>query len=522
MLNKRSTDNLVLKVVKILEPKILLIVLFITGASVLVIEVTAIRVLAPYFGSTLYSLSSILAVILGALSWGYLVGGKLSEKDANEKSFYIFILIAGISVLIINFLSIFLLPSVGHRLSYVYGPLLISSILFTIPSFYLGVLSPYAIEIIKKRKPKDGLGKISSQVICISTIGSIFGSIITGFFLIPNFGVETIVNSTGILLILIGLAGITQANLLKKSPLKIIIFSIFIFSLNQTLLKIRNETILYTNDGLYGRISIYYTYKDNKKIRVLTQDVGAMSGKFLESDDLAFDYAKYLSLHNLFGTNLKNALFIGGGAYTLPDLLIKNLPDVMVDIAEVEPSLYYLSKEYFGLSSSLQLTNYIIDGRKFLNDTDKKYDLIFADAYASILSVPVHMSTIEFFQKGFDALNDNGLFMANIIGDLDESLPSYLFSEIKTFKEVFPNSYFFASEGLLTKYPQNIIFIGFKSDERLDFKDLKETSFSGIQIRNLDKKFMDIDRYNLAKHIIFTDNFSPVEAYTAKYLKRNR
>ena len=160
-------------------------------------------------------------------------------------------------------------------------------------------------------------------------------------------------------------------------------------------------------------------------------------------------------------------------------------------------------------------------GRRYLFDTDKNYDLIFADAYSTIYSIPVHMTTEEFFQLAYSKLNDNGIILANIIGDLGRSNRSLIFSEIKTFKEVFPNSYFFAVEDPGLTSPQNIIFVGYKGSNEVDFGSKNIKANKDEIIANLDSKLIDLKRFNLSNYSILTDNYSPIETLAAQVLKSN-
>jgi protein-L-isoaspartate O-methyltransferase len=102
---------------------------------------------------------------------------------------------------------------------------------------------------------------------------------------------------------------------------------------------------------------------------------------FLDSDDptdLVYEYTKYYSLYKVFKPDVRNALVIGGGAYSIPKALLAELPNAAVDVSEIEPSLFDLAKEYFDLEESPNLHNYTEDGRRLLQDSNKGYDLILA------------------------------------------------------------------------------------------------------------------------------------------------
>ena len=137
----------------------LLASVFITGAAVLIVEITATRILSPYFGNTIYTVSSVIGVVLAALSIGYYVGGIMSDKYPSLKIFFAIIVVSGFTVLLLRLLIYFSLPFLANNFSLISGPLISSLFLFFLPSFLLGTLSPYAIKLQQKSLEKEGVGK---------------------------------------------------------------------------------------------------------------------------------------------------------------------------------------------------------------------------------------------------------------------------------------------------------------------------------------------------------------------------
>src|SRR5690606_33590226 len=118
-----------------------------------------------------------------------------------------------------------------------------------------------------------------------------------------------------------------------------------------------------------------------------------------------------------------------------------------------------------------RLTHYVMDGRRMLHDTPHRYDMIFSDVYHSMYSIPSHFTTRELMELAKSKLTDNGMFMANLIGSLDASQDvSFIWSQIKTMQQVFPQVYVFAVQGpdLTQTRAQNIIAVATASPERLD------------------------------------------------------
>lgn len=496
-------------------------VVFLTGACVLIIEIVAIRILSPYYGNTIFTVSSVIGIVLAALSVGYYFGGKLADKYPMEKVFYSIILISGLSVIILLLLTLFLLPSLGYALSIINGPIISSIILFFTPSLLLGTLSPFAIKLQGQHFPEKGIGSITGEIFFWSTLGSIFGSLFAGFVLIPQFGISQIILAVAIILIILGLFPLVKIGVRKKSIFEVILFSVIGILLISIFSAFKSNNIIYSYDGIYEKITIYDGKYAGRPTRFFQQDRSNSGAMFLDSDELVFDYTKYYALYKVFNPDVKNAFVIGGGAYSIPKALLKDLPDATVDVSEIEPSLYELAQRYFRVAKTEHLNNFTDDGRRLLHDTSKKYDLIFSDVYYSLFSMPAHFTTQEFFKIAKDKLSEDGILVANLIGDLSRQEPSLIMSEIKTFQTVFPNSYFFAVDAPDKIGLQNIIFVGYNSNKKMDFNDPKITKDENPIIQSLGRKVINLDRFEFSKYPILTDNFSPVEYLTAKVLQKS-
>src|SRR5581483_11287338 len=233
----------------------LLFSVFCTGMAVLIVEIIATRILAPYFGNTIYTTSSVIGTILAALSAGYFFGGKLSDRYPYRQFFYGIVTISGILVLLVYFLDAYILPTFSLFLPITSGPLITSILLFFIPAAFMGLLSPFAIKLYASQT--DGIGQRSGEIFFWSTLGSIVGSLLSGFFLIPFFGVHTILIGTGIAVMLIGCIGFFDRTTLPQSLFLVAFFPclavvLFLWAKTQT----HPTPIVYQTDGIYERIQI--------------------------------------------------------------------------------------------------------------------------------------------------------------------------------------------------------------------------------------------------------------------------
>ncbi len=487
-------------------------IVFITGACVLVVEVVATRILSPYFGNTIFTVSSVIGVVLGALSLGYYYGGKFADRFPHKSLFYAIIALGGISVMALYVLMRVLLPLLGYTYSIVAGPLVASIILFIPPAFVLGMLSPFAIKLYADMFPQKGIGNVAGEIFFWSTLGSIVGSLSAGFLLIPHMGVSAIILSVGVILIALGAFPLIRMGIYKRTLLQAIFWTVLVTGMCWYFLGSYDaKGLVYAKDGVYTYIRIFDGEYKGKPARFLIQDQMVSAIMFLDSDELAADYTRYFYVHELFSPKVDHVLAIGAGAYSVPKSVIEKYPNAEVDVVDIEPDLYALGQKYFRVEENPRMHNYIEDGRRFLERSTTTYDVIFADAYHSRFSVPAHLTTKEFLEHAKDRLTPDGAFVVNVIGNLSSSGRSFAMAELNTMRAVFPRVYAFAVESTEKKEDQNLIFVGYKGDKR-DALVLKGDALDPMR-EYLAERVVDIDTLDFTQYKVFTDDFAPVEYY---------
>jgi hypothetical protein len=176
-------------------------IVFVCGAVVMSFEILGSRVLAPNFGSSVFVWGSLISVFLAGLSAGYYLGGRIADINPSSRKLGFMIMTPGILFLTFPLYSnpisdwIFM-RDLGVRLS----PLLASTILFLIPSIFLGIVSPYTAKLMICSLHTSG--KTIGTLYALSTFGSIIGTLITSFYLITVAGVNSLIMGQGVLLIL--------------------------------------------------------------------------------------------------------------------------------------------------------------------------------------------------------------------------------------------------------------------------------------------------------------------------------
>lgn len=177
------------------------LVAFLSGAVLLGLEIAASRVLAPWFGSSVYVWGSLISVFLLALSVGYALGGVVADRAPSFRGLAGVLLGAGLLVLLLPFASNPVGRWIAERpLDFRAAVLLASATFFLAPSVLMGMVSPYVVRLTASRI--EAVGRTAGTIYCISTVGSIVGALAVSFYLIPLIGTQAILGLAGALLLL--------------------------------------------------------------------------------------------------------------------------------------------------------------------------------------------------------------------------------------------------------------------------------------------------------------------------------
>jgi len=180
---------------------------FCSGFSIMGIELLGGRILAPFFGSSVHIWGSIITVFMLSLSFGYLIGGRLSTRNASLTRYGLIFICASITVLPIALYAQELMEFVFTRVEDSrYGSLLAATILFFIPTIILGMISPYSVRLLVTDSEKSG--QVAGVLYFVSTLGSALGTIITSFYMVLAFNVNDIILGFSLTLGLLGLLAI--------------------------------------------------------------------------------------------------------------------------------------------------------------------------------------------------------------------------------------------------------------------------------------------------------------------------
>ncbi len=479
---------------------ILEITVFICGAIGMILELIAARVLSPYVGSSNLIWTTIIGIMLTSMSLGYWIGGKKADKNPNKDSLSDFILLGAITASLIPLFETIVVKQLSNISdNLVLVAMASATIVFGIPSFVLATVSPFAVKLVDKEY--INVGEVSGRISSLSTIGSIVGTFLGGFFLIPTFGIRTII--FGVVIVLLMLSILLHEKKDKKYFLLIavIVISIIGFqAIGKVVFDRKNSDIIKDVDSEYSRIFVKQVAAKDTTYKTLQVDDGLESYINEETGEMGAEYLYYYNLANYYLKNNKSTLMIGGAAYTYPTYYLNNFKDKTIDVSEIDEKMTKLATSEFSLNTdNPRLHIYHQDGRSFLNKTANKYDVILIDAFKGT-NAPFELTTYEAMENAKKSLNDNGMVITNIISSVTGSESKFINYEYSTYKKVFDDVKVFKVNNINDNNRQNLILIGFKGNKEVD-----ETVYE--QYKNLlDNELKDFS----SNTGISTDNYAPI------------
>lgn len=477
-------------------------VVFICGAAVMVLELLAARILSPYVGSSNIVWTSIIGIILLSMSLGYFLGGKLADKKPEKEVLSSIILGGTIFIGIIPFLEVIVIKSFSEIIeNLTIAAIGTSLFVFAIPSLLLAMVSPYAIKL--KEADSENIGRVAGNLSAFSTLGSIFGTFLAGFYLIPSFGNKFIILGLMITLLILAFILSPKKDFEYCSRFFIItVILILVWFFGKSIFFTANPGVIADIDTEYSRawISRVYDYDGNEYKALLVDR--ALESYIDKEGKMGAEYLEFYDLFDNYNPNAKSTLLIGGAAYTYPMHYLNKFSDKTIDVVEIDPKMTEIAKKYFDLTENERLKVYHEDGRSFLNKGEKQYDTILIDAFKG-QNVPFELTTVEALYKAKDMLSENGMVIANVISAFEGKNAYFLQAEYTTFSQVFPEVKVFQvkSEERMDER-QNTIIIGFKSKETAK-------SFNEEYQKYIKREIKEVT----LEGTILTDDYAPVEKY---------
>jgi spermidine synthase len=445
------------------------IAVFVGGAVLLGVEIAASRVLAPFFGNSLFVWGALIGVVLTGLAIGYWAGGALADRFPGRGLLVGVMGLGALSVLAVPLLDEPILEAVvswdpGPRAD----PLLAALLLFGIPSIVLAGITPVAVRL--RARSLEGVGRTAGRLFSLSTAGSIAGTFATAFWLIPEFGTDqlfalaaaalffavVLVALETDLLPVAGLAAIAAAGAVAAaivlapsgggtlsgaaarnwSPLYRLRGAEAYLDARDPRVAAPDEglDVVFSRDTQYHRLAVV----EDADTRYLRFDNSLQSAMYLD-DPFAtrFRYTDFFHLGLAYNPGARNVLHIGLGAGSSQRRMWREFPELRLTTVELDPVVVDVAHRYFEVPVDERLEVEVGDGRRYLAGHVQRWDVIVIDAFFAD-AIPFHLVTHEFLQLARDRLAQGGVIVTNAIGSI-EGPGSKLFRSIyRTYRTVFP------------------------------------------------------------------------------------
>lgn len=397
---------------------LLLSIVFASGFIVLAVEMSASRLLSPYFGDSLLIWANLIGLIMIYLSVGYYVGGSLADRYPRRDLLYQLVAWAGFTIGLVPLLSKPVLRySMAGFDSYSVGIIVGSFggivLLFTVPVILLGCVAPFAIRL--QSESVTSTGHTAGKIYALSTLGSILGTFLPSLVLIPFLGTATTFLLCSMVLLAFSLAGLystarSRARWYILLPLLILLLHL-IFPGGAVKAV---EGLVYETESAYNYIQVV----DRGDRRLLMLNEGqAIHSAYRPGHVLSGGVWDYFLLAPFFGDfatpeDIDSLCILGLAAGTAAKEYTTIYGPMPIDGVDIDPDIVEVGRRFFDMNEP-NLNVVIQDGRYFLSHSDSKYDVIIADAYHQPY-IPFHLATKEFFASALEHLNPGGVLVSNV------------------------------------------------------------------------------------------------------------
>jgi spermidine synthase len=393
------------------------------SASVLVVEVVALRLLAPYLGLTLETSTLVIGVALAAIALGSWAGGRAADLIPPRRALGPLFAVSGVAVAATPF-------AVRAAGAFDHGVLLmlVSTLAIIVPGTFLAAVTPMVTKL--RLTTLNETGTVVGRLSAIGTAGAIVGTVVTGFVLISLLPVSGIMVGLGAVLVLAGAVVEFHVRSWRSAVTPAVLVIVAGGAVAVAPGDCDVETIYHC--------AVVVTDQDRASGRVLMLDGAPHS--YVDLDDptyLDWDYAKAVA--SVIDTQYPEGeplrvYHIGGGGLTLPRYIERVRPGTSSLVSEIDPGVVKIDNEQFGLESGSGIEVRVEDARLGLGRlADDSRDLVLGDAFGGV-SVPWHLTTRETVREIARVLTDQGIYVINL---LDYGPLAFARAEVATLADTF-------------------------------------------------------------------------------------
>ena len=421
----------------------LYLIVFMSGGILMGVQIAGSRILAPSFGSSIFVWGSLIGLFMGAMALGYFLGGKLADAWPSFGALAIIVSLAGLyTFIMIPYFGLDVCAGIGRTFSdQMVGPLLACTVLFFVPGFLLAMVTPYAIKL--NATTLAGLGGVAGSMSALSTSGSIVGTLLTTFLLIPSMKVSNALYLLGVLLIAVAIlslilfksavGGLSRADRHKTSVLALIgLACLEVWAIYPARPQIgKDERLVHYEESAYHDIGVTEeVFAEGGRLRAPANisrklrfndntESGIYPYRWEYQNSVLYTDLMHLAL--VFTPEPKRVLMVGGGGAVAP-IQFNQAYGSHVDILEIDPAVRRIAIDYFqapkgeqAQSGEGQVVFHIGDARMNLKKMEGAYDVIILDAYSSGGQIPFHLLTWQFLRDIKARLTPGGVLVTNII-----------------------------------------------------------------------------------------------------------
>ncbi len=493
---------------------------FFAGMSVMAVELGASRLLAPYFSSSQIVWTIIIGMIMIAMAFGNIYGGRAADKNPDPDRLYGRLIVAAVWIALIPVVGKYIIMGISAILIFTVSShfLIVAAFaaclaLFVFPLFLLGTVTPSLVKYTVDSLEDNGatVGMLNAA----NTVGSIIGTFVPTFISIPAVGTSvTFLIFAGILLLLSVIYFCCKKRWVKKAPAGVALFLVCCVLGHDGSFAFWQDGLTYEGESIYNYLQVS---EDEEEVVLSTNVLFGVQSVYQKERKLTgmyYDYAMAAPYMTGAGDGLLDVLVLGMGTGTYATQCMRYFDDLRIEGVEIDEKITGLAEKYFELSENVSVTAY--DGRAYLNAVKKKYDVIMVDAYQDI-TIPFQMSSVEFFTLVREHLNDGGVMVVNMNmrgggeGDINQYLSDTIasvFSEVYTVDvKNSTNRELFASDnpGMIEEFDQKI-GLGAGADVREDGQSGGDRELLSMMrdVRH------SLSRYKAGPHCM-TDDRAPVE-----------
>ncbi|HEY4025578.1 MAG TPA: fused MFS/spermidine synthase [Candidatus Dormibacteraeota bacterium] len=403
---------------------LLLPLVFVSGMASLGVEFGASRLLAPYFGTSLYVWGVLIGLVLIYLSIGYVIGGRLADRRPSLDLLFQLTAWAGLWIGLIPLIAypILLQSQQGFAtvsVGLVLGTLLAVVLLFAVPVILLGCVSPFAIRLLLTDVSSGG--NTAGAVYALSTAGSILGTFVPVFWMIPTLGTRATLSVFSVALLGLSVAGLWPQTVAGLWPRRwvfaafLVIVLLGAFLLPHGIKPPEVGTLLYEKDSPYHYIQVV---QDGNRTELILNEGQAIHSIYDPTSLVTGGPWDYFMLGEYFRpaqakevVPRKVAILGLAGGTTARQLTSAYGTSVDITGVEIDPDIVNVAQRYFHMDEP-NVHPVVQDARYWLATQGGRYDLIAMDAYRQPY-IPFHLTTKEFFQLAADHLSPGGSVVVN-------------------------------------------------------------------------------------------------------------